>query len=344
MPSTYKQIVLAERPGYGNAVIPSKHFRTEEKSYAELIGNLGDNEVVVKVQWLSMDPAMRGWLNDARSYIPPVQIGEIMRAGGIGQVVVAGKTSGFKEGDLVHGTLGWAEYRKLPTKGLKAIVVPPGAEPLDFLNTLGMPGLTAYFGLYDIGKLKAGETLLVSGAAGAVGSLVCQLGIKSGAKVYAFAGSKDKCEWLERDLGVTKALNYKDADFRQQFKKLPYIDVYFDNVGGEILDMVFTRLQKGARIAFCGSISGYDSPPVPLKNYQNLIGQRAKLEGFVVFDYAAKYGEAIKELAQDLLAGRIKRKFHIVEGLENAPSALPLLFSGGNTGKLVVKVLNRAKL
>ncbi|KAH8826610.1 hypothetical protein DL96DRAFT_1816907 [Flagelloscypha sp. PMI_526] len=344
MPSTYKQIVLAERPGYGNAVIPSKHFRTEEKSYAELVGNVGDDEVVVKVQWLSMDPAMRGWLNDARSYIPPVQIGEIMRAGAIAEVVVAGKTSGFKEADIVYGGFGWTEYRKYPAKDVKPITIPPGAEPVDFLNTLGMPGLTAYFGLYDVGKLKAGETLLVSGAAGAVGSLVCQLGIKTGAKVYALAGNKDKCEWLEKDIGVTKALNYKDADFNEQFKKLPYIDVYFDNVGGEILDMVFTRLQKGARIPFCGSISGYNSPPTPLKNYQNLIGQRARLEGFIVFDYADKFGDAVKELAQDLIAGTIKRKFHIVEGLEEAPAALPMLFSGGNTGKLVVKVLDRANL
>ncbi|KAH8826609.1 hypothetical protein DL96DRAFT_1681628 [Flagelloscypha sp. PMI_526] len=338
MPSAYKQIVLAERPGYGNAVIPSKHFRIEEKSYAELIGNLGDEEVVVKVQWLSMEPAMRGWLNDARSYLPPVQIGEIMRASAIGQVVVAGKNSGFKEGDKISGGFGWAEYRKLPAENVKSIVVPPGAEPVDFLNTLGTSGLTAYFGLHDIGQLKAGETLLVSGAAGAVGSLACQIGIKAGAKVYAIAGNKDKCEWLEKDVGVTKALNYKDPEFKEQFKELPYVDVYFDNVGGEILDMVFTRLQKGARIAFCGSISGYNSPPTPLKNYQNLIGQRAKLQGFVILDYVEKFGEAVKELAQDLLAGTIKRKFHIVEGLEEAPAALPMLFNGGNTGKLVVKV------
>jgi len=204
-----------------------------------------------------------------------------------------------------------------------------------------MSGMTAYFGLFDIGQIKAGETLVVSGAAGSVGSLVCQLGKIQGAKVIAIAGSDDKCEWLEKDLGVDKALNYKSATFQADFKSsVGYLDVYFDNVGGEILDLCLSRLNKGARIPLCGAISAYNAVGAPrgLTGYLNLISQRAKIEGFVVFDYAHRYREGEKAMADWLAAGRLKRKFHIVEGLPNAPEALNLLFTGGNSGKLVVKV------
>jgi len=205
---------------------------------------------------------------------------------------------------------------------------------------LGMPGLTAYFGLFDVGKIKAGETLVVSGAAGAVGSVACQLGKIKGARVIALAGSDDKVAWLENELGVDKALNYKSPTFVADFKRhVGYLDVYFDNVGGSTLDLCLGRLKKGARVALCGAISAYNQvKPTGLQAYLNLISQRAKIEGFIVFDYVDQYESAIKEMAQWIGEGKLKRKFHIVEGLEKTPQHLNLLFTGGNTGKLVVKV------
>jgi hypothetical protein len=200
-------------------------------------------------------------------------------------------------------------------------------------------------GLKDVGKLKKGETLVVSGAAGSVGSLVCQLGKAAGAKVYAIAGSQDKCSWLEKELGVDKAFSYKSPSFRNDIKKMGYLDVFFDNVGGDILDLMMTRLNKGARIVLCGAISDYNSAkPKGLQNYQTLISQRASIQGFIVFDYKSRYDEARRELAKGLSNGSIKRKFHVIEGgIERAPAAIPLLFSGGNTGKLIVRVADEEK-
>jgi len=282
---------------------------------------------------------MRGWLRDTRSYLPPVQIGEVMRASGLGTVVKTGSGSKFEIGDIVQATVGWTEYAVMDDKHCTKIVPPKGTDSLDFLNTLGLPGMTAYFGLKDVGKLKKGETLFVSGAAGAVGSLACQLGKHAGAKVIAIAGSDEKCAWLEQELGVDKALNYKSKTFYKDWKAQGYLDVYFDNVGGDILDFALTKLNKGARVVLCGAISEYNSvKPKGLQSYMSLISQRAKMEGFIVFDYASQYPAAVKEIAAALADGSIKRKFHIVEGLEKAPEALPMLFTGGNTGKLVIKV------
>ncbi|KAF8656233.1 hypothetical protein AX16_002669 [Volvariella volvacea WC 439] len=342
-PPRYTRIVLNERP---QKDIELNTFRTETLPF-ELHPRPG--QVVVKVLWLSLDPAMRGYLRDIRSYLPPVQIGEVMRAQGLGVVIRSGEGSKHPVGTYVSGPFGWTEYAVMKDKQVEQIVVPPGAQLLDFLNTLGLSGLTAYFGLKDIGQLKAGETLVVSGAAGSVGMIVCQLGKQIGAKVYAIAGSEDKCDWLKNEIGVDGVFNYKSPTFKQDFKKIGYLDVFFDNVGGEILDLALTRLNKNARIVLCGAISAYNAvKPRGLQGYLNLISQRAKIEGFIVFDYADKYHIAIRDLAQALSNGTMKRKFHIIEGgLEQAPKALPLLFSGGNTGKLVVKVSDdvvRAKL
>ncbi|KAI6013465.1 hypothetical protein BKA83DRAFT_4361875 [Pisolithus microcarpus] len=334
MSSTYTSIVLRERPV---ADILPDTFETKTASKDDLVP--GPEQVVVRVTYVSLDPAMRGWLKDARSYLPPVQIGEVMRAVGLGVVVQVGSGSQFKEGDLVSGTVGWTEYAVLDDKKLQKITTPPGCTSLDFLNTLGLTGMTAYFGLHDVGKLKAGETLVVSGAAGAVGSLVCQLGKRAGARVIGIAGSPEKCSWVETELGADKVLNYKLPTFKQDFRDaVGYLDVYFDNVGGEILDLALTRLNRHARIVLCGAISAYNATAPGLRNYMTLIAQRAKMEGFIVFDYESEYPMAIKELAVGLADGSIKRKFHIVEGLENAPKALPMLYSGANDGKLVVKV------
>ncbi|KAI5998608.1 hypothetical protein EDD15DRAFT_181630 [Pisolithus albus] len=334
MSSTYTSIVLRERPV---ADILPDTFETKTASKDDLVP--GPEQVVVRVTYVSLDPAMRGWLKDTRSYLPPVQIGEVMRALGLGIVVQVGSGSQFKEGDLVSGTVGWTEYAVLDDKKLQKITTPPGCTSLDFLNTLGLTGMTAYFGLHDVGKLKAGETLVVSGAAGAVGSLVCQLGKRAGARVIGIAGSPEKCSWVETELGADKVLNYKLPTFKEDFKDaVGYLDVYFDNVGGEILDLALTRLNRRARIVLCGAISAYNAAAPGLRNYMTLIAQRAKMEGFIVFDYESEYPRAIKELAVGLADGSIKRKFHIVEGLENAPKALPMLYSGANEGKLVVKV------
>jgi len=345
-PTEYTYITLRERP---KTSITSDTFQIQKASLSEIQSQLlptSDN-VLVQTNYLSLDPAMRGWLNDTRSYVPPVQIGETMRAGGIGTVIkTAGEGTGkLKVGDLVYGSMGWTEYALAKESALEKIELPSGSETLDFLGPLGMTGMTAYFGLMDVGQPKAGETLVVSGAAGATGSMVCQIGKLKGLKVIAIAGSDDKCAWLENELGVDKALNYKSPTFAEDMRGVGYLDVMFDNVGGDILNLCLTRLNKGARIVLCGAISQYNAAkPTGLTSYMTLISQRAKIQGFIVFDYAARYGEAKKDITEWISQGKIKRKFHVVNGLENCPETLQLLFSGGNTGKLVVKVADEGTL
>ncbi|KAK7044770.1 hypothetical protein R3P38DRAFT_2880773 [Favolaschia claudopus] len=332
-PANYKRIVLNSRP---ETDIEPTTFRAETLPFSSL--EIETGQVLVKVTWLSLDPAMRGWLRDRRSYLLPVQIGETMRASGVG-IVLKSLSKDFEVGDSVTGIFGWTEFAAMREANVRKITVSNGVQSVDFLNTLGISGLTAYFGLRDICDLKPGDKLVVSGAAGSVGSLVCQLGKRAGATVYAIAGAPDKCEWLEKELGVDRVFNYKSPTFHQDFKEIGFIDAFFDNVGGDILDMILTRLNKGARIAMCGAISQYNSVEAKgLQNYMNLIAQRGKMQGFIVIDYAKEFPVAIEELSRGLADGSIKRKFHIVEGLEQAPIALPMLFSGGNTGKLVVKV------
>ncbi|KAF5359397.1 hypothetical protein D9756_003399 [Leucocoprinus leucothites] len=336
-PQTYKRIVLNSRP-VGD--FEPDTFRTEVLPFTSL-GKPGKQEALVQCTWISLDPAMRGFVRDARSYLPPVQIGETMRAQGVGVVIAVGEDSKLKVGDYVTGSWGMTEYALVQDKILDKLELYPGVQPLDYLNTLGTSGLTAYFGLKKIGEIKPGEKLVISGAAGSVGVIACQLGKAAGAKVYAIAGSPDKCEWLEKELGVEKAFNYKSSTFLEDFKNsVGYLDVYFDNVGGDILDFMLTRLNKNARIALCGAISAYNSAkPKGLQAYLNLISQRAKIQGFIVFDYVKEYPIALSEMGKGLASGKIKRRFHVVEGgIEQAPKALPLLFTGGNTGKLVVKV------
>ncbi|KAJ7637749.1 alcohol dehydrogenase [Mycena polygramma] len=313
MSTDYKRIVLNSRP---EGDIEPTTFRTETLPLSNL--KPGNGEVLVQITWLSLDPAMRGYIRDVRSYLPPVQIGETMRAMGLGVVIKAGPQSIHPVGQLVTGAFGWTEFAVMKDKYVDKVT--------------------------DVCDLKPGDKMVVSGAAGSVGSIACQLGKRAGATVYAIAGGQDKCEWLEKELGVDKAFNYKSPTFRKDFQAAGYIDVFFDNVGGDILDMVLTRLNKGARIALCGAISQYNvAKPKGLQNYLSLIGQRAKIQGFIILDYTAEFPAAIEELARGLVDGSIKRKFHIVEGLEQAPVALPMLFSGGNTGKLVVKVSDEAQ-
>jgi hypothetical protein len=341
IPETYTRLVLDKRP---EGLVTADTFKKETLKSEDLKASMGPTDVLVSVDYISLDPAMRGWLKNERSYVAPVEIGEVMRAAGLGTVVAVGsEVSDIKVGDSVSGAPGWTELAKIPAKSLQVIKAPQGGVPLDFMGVLGMTGLTAYFGLTDIGEIKAGETLVVSGAAGATGSVVCQIGKIVGAKVIAIAGSDDKCQWLEQEVGVDKALNYKSPDFVKDFKQsVGYLDVYFDNVGGEILDLCLSRLNKNARIVMCGAISAYnETKPRGLQNYLSLIGQRAKMQGFIVMDYGARFGEARQKLAEWLAAGKLKRRFHIEKGLEGAPQYLNHLFEGKNTGKLLVQVSSR---
>ncbi|MBI3836985.1 MAG: NADP-dependent oxidoreductase [Planctomycetia bacterium] len=306
----------------------------------EAVREPSDGELLVKVLYISLDPAMRGWMNEGKSYIPPVGIGEVMRAGAVGRVL-ASKDATYAVGDHVYGTFGVQEYAV--AKARSASKVDPRIAPLPvYLDTLGMPGMTAYFGLLDVGQPKAGEAVVVSGAAGAVGTVVGQIAKIEGCHVVGIAGGAEKCRYVVDDLGFDAAIDYKREDVKEALRKLcpRGVDVYFDNVGGDVLDAVLTQLARGARIVICGAISQYnntDGVRGP-KNYLSLLVNRASMKGMVVFDYAERYGDAAREMAGWMAAGRLKSREHIVEGLETFPDTLLKLFKGENIGKLVLKV------
>jgi NADPH-dependent curcumin reductase CurA len=299
----------------------------------------GDGEVLVQVLLLSLDPAMRAWLDDVPSYIPPVGIGDVMRAIGVGRVVES-RHSGVAEGAFVTGLFGVQEYAVLPGDGVTEIDA--AAAPLaTWLNVLGMPGMTAYFGLLEIGKPEPGQTVLVSGAAGAVGATVGQIAKVKGCRAVGIAGGPEKCGMLVDEFGFDAAIDYKNDDLRAALKeKCPdRVDVYFDNVGGEVLDAALGRLARGARIAICGAVSQYNEGSMRgPSNYMALLVRRARMEGFVVFDYASRYGEAARELGGWMAAGKLKSVEDVVDGIETFPATLLKLFRGENRGKLVLKV------
>jgi NADPH-dependent curcumin reductase len=300
----------------------------------------GDREVLVRTLYLSLDPAMRGWMNEGRSYIPPVGIGEVMRAGGIGRVVASNHPD-FAVGDHVNGTLGVQDYAVL--EGGRLTKVEPKLAPLPvFLNTLGMPGMTAYFGLLDVGQPKPGDTVVVSGAAGAVGASVGQIAKIKGCRAVGIAGGAAKCRYLVDELGFDAAIDYKAEDVREGLRThCPKgVNVYFDNVGGDILDIVLTRLTLHARVVICGAISQYNNT-TPVKapsNYLSLLVNRARMEGMVVFDYADRFPQARRDIAAWIAAGKLKSREDVVEGLQTFPETLLKLFNGENFGKLVLKV------
>ncbi|HEY6132975.1 MAG TPA: NADP-dependent oxidoreductase [Rubrivivax sp.] len=333
------QVRLAARPV--GAVKPTDWQFSEEP-----VAEPAEGGVLVKTLALSLDPAMRGWMNEGKSYIPPVGIGEVMRAGGIG-VVVASKNPAFSVGDHVTGGPGVQEYCLVPGDQIKR----SGLEIIDlrlgsvtqWLNVLGMPGMTGYFGLMDVGQPKPGETVVVSGAAGAVGQTVGQIAKIKGCRVVGIAGGTAKCEWVVKDLGFDACIDYKGGSVRDGLKEhCPKgVDIYFDNVGGEILDTVLTRINRKARIIICGAISQYNNTTAVQgpKNYMSLLVNRARMEGIVVFDYADRYGVAIAEMAGYLKDGRMKSKEDVATGGVAAfPETLNKLFSGENFGKLVLKL------
>ena len=316
----------------------------------EAVAEPAEGGVLIKTLALSLDPAMRGWMNEGKSYIPPVGIGEVMRAGGIG-LVIASRNPAFAVGDHVTGGPGVQEYLSVAAdqvkrSGLAKIDLRLGSVT-QWLNVLGMPGMTGYFGLMDVGQPKAGETLVVSGAAGAVGQTVGQMAKINGCRVVGIAGGAAKCEWVVKELGFDACIDYKSANsanpVRDGLKEhCPRgVDIYFDNVGGDILDTVLARINKKARIVICGAISQYNNTTAVAgpKNYLSLLVNRARMEGIVVFDYADRYHLAIAEMAGYLKDGRMKSKEDVVTGGVAAfPDTLGKLFSGANFGKLVLKL------
>jgi NADPH-dependent curcumin reductase CurA len=323
------------------AVRPVGAVKRSDFNYVEAPARApGDDEVLVKTLYLSLDPAMRGWMNEGKSYIAPVQLGEVMRAGGIGKVIES-KHPKFSPGDFVSGALGVQEYATLDGKALSK--VDPALAPLPvYLGALGMTGMTAYFGLLDVGKPQPGQTVVVSGAAGAVGAVVGQIAKIKGCRAVGIAGGQQKCAYLTQELGFDAAIDYKSEDVRKALRQhCPQgVDVYFDNVGGDILDIVLTQLARKARIVICGAISQYNST-TGMKgpsNYMSLLVNRASMTGMVVFDYADRYAEAGREMAGWYRSGQLKTREDIVEGLETFPETLLKLFSGENFGKLMLKV------
>lgn len=333
MPQTSQAIRLAARP-QGRPDASTWDLTTSE------VPDPSPGEILVRVDLISLDPAMRGWLNDVRSYIPPVGIGDVMRALGAGEVI-ASEHPDFAVGDLVRGSFGVCEYALSDGEGVDRIdtdIAPMGT----WLGALGMPGMTAYFGLHDVGRLQTGDTVLVSAAAGAVGSTVAQLAKARGARVIGVAGGPEKVSWL-RELGLDEVIDRREGDLLRQVRGAAPdgIDIYFDNVGGELLDAALANLRRGARVVLCGAVSTYNDETLAdgPRRYMSLLVFRATMQGFVVFDYADRYAEGVAEISKLITEGRLVATETILEGGVPAfPDALLGLFDGINTGKLLLKI------
>ncbi len=303
---------------------------------------LKEGEIRAKTIYLSLDPTNRIWMSDMDAYLPPVGIGEPMRGGGLAMVVES-RHPNLNQGDIINtGLSTWTLFPTLPGEGVTALPKLPGVPMTAFMGPLGVTGMTAYFGLMDIGKPKAGETVVVSAAAGAVGSMVGQIAKIQGCRVVGIAGSDDKCDWLVKTAGFDTAINYKKEDVGAALDKhCPNgIDINFENVGGEIMDAVIARLNDFSRMPLCGLISTYNATgevPGPV-NFANFLMRRTLVKGFIVIDYFPRFPEGIQQMAMWLMEGKIKFETDVVKGLENAPASLERLFSGKNLGKLVVEV------
>ncbi len=325
------QVRLAARP-FGLPRASDWEFTSEDMPVP------GPGSFVVETSHLSIDPAMRGWMNAGPSYIPPVEVGDVMRAGAVGRVTASGHP-GFAEGDYVYGAFGVQEYALSDGQGV-SIIDTSLAEPSTYLGALGMTGLTAYFGLLDIGRIQPGETVVVSGAAGAVGSIAGQIAKIKGCRAVGIAGGPAKCRAVVEEFGFDAAIDYRAGNIRRALREHAPdgVDVYFDNVGGEILDDVLTRLARGARIIICGAVSQYNETEVRgPANYMMLLVARASMTGMVIFDYADRFGQALGELAGWYREGRLVAQEHVVHGsVQDFPEVLLMLFDGANTGKMVL--------
>lgn len=313
--------------------------RTDWEIVEEPPAEPGEGQVLVEVQYISVDPAMRGWMNAGRSYVPAVEIGEVMRASGIGRVVQS-RSADYAAGDHVYGIFGVQRFAVASGEALTRVEISQAPAPVQ-LGVLGISGLTAYFGLLDIGKPEPGQTVVVSGAAGAVGSVAGQIARIQGCRVIGIAGGSEKCRWLVEELGFDVALDYKAEGLRSELRKAAPdgIDVYFDNVGGEILELALSNLARGARIVLSGAISQYNATEAPRgpANYMQLLVARASMTGFVIFDFAKRYGEGREAMAGWLKSGELRSREEVVSGgVEDFPDVLLRLFRGENTGKLML--------
>ena len=328
-----RQWLLANRP---EGLFSKDDFTLTEA----MIPDLKDGEFLVKVFYLSLDPTQRMWAQ-MDTYLPAVQKGEVMRSLGMG-VIVKTANPAFKTGDIVQGMTGWQTHVITDGRGFSQVPDNSGLPLATYMGPLGMTGITAYFGLLEVGKPEKGETLVVSAAAGAVGSVVCQIGKIKGMRVVGIAGSSEKCDWLEKELGVDATVNYRSANaFRQLKDACPRgIDVYFENVGGQMLDMALSLINISARIPLCGYISEYAStePGSGVKNLPALISRRARIEGFLVLDYVHRSRDALQDLGKWVMDGRLKYRMDIVEGFDTLPETINKLFEGKNNGKLLVQV------
>ena len=327
------RITLARRP---------EGLPVEEDFAADVADapELAEGEALMRVSHLSIDPTVRTWISDARSYFPPVEIGEVVRCSGVGEIV-ATRCDAYEVGDVVTSLPGWQEYAVVHDD-IFTTKVPSTIEPVDVLGAVGQNGMAAYLGLLDVGRPTEGETVVVSGAAGATGSVAGQLAKIKGCRVVGITGSDDKCAWLTDELGFDAAINHRVDGFGDALRAATpdKVDIYFDNVGGWILDAVLHRLAMHGRVVLCGAISVYNDeakPPGP-SNYLDLITVRGRMEGFNTFDSWDRFDEITAELARWAAEGRINTRTTIVEGLQRAPEALRMLFEGGNTGKLLVQV------
>jgi NADPH-dependent curcumin reductase CurA len=327
-----RRMVLAERP---SGMVDQSTVRLEEVDVPEP----GEGEMLARVRYVSIDPTIRTWMDDAPGYLPPIAIDEVIRAGGVAEVI-ASNSEHFTPGQLLFGMTGWQDY-VVGGEGFQTL--PDGVPATLALSLFGITGMTAYFGMTDVGQLAEGDVVVVSGAAGATGSTAGQIAkLKGAKKVIGIAGGPQKCGYIVDQLGFDEAIDYKSEDVSARLREAAPegIDLYFDNVGGEILDACLARLAMRGRVVLCGAISGYNDRgaargPV---NYVNLIIKRGRMEGFLILDYFDRLAEGQAVVAGWLGEGKIKSSEHIVEGLENAPDALNLLFTGGNTGKVIVKL------
>jgi hypothetical protein len=335
MTQSNRRLVLAQRP---SGVVDDTIVHLEEQEAPEP----GPGEALARVRYLSIDPTIRTWMDDRPGYLPPIGLGEVIRSLGIAEVT-ASQSERYAPGDLLTGMTGWQDW-VLAGEGPAAMQkLPAGVSPTLALSVLGMTGMTAYFGLIDVGRIEEGDVVVVSGAAGATGSTVGQIAkIKGASKVVGIAGSSAKCAWSVEELGFDAAINYKTEDVAAALHRAcpSGIDLYFDNVGGDILNACLGQLALRGRVVLCGAIAGYNDrsqlkgPP----NYVNLIPRRGRMEGFIILDYFDRLPEAQAEMARWVAEGRVKSAEHVVDGLEHAPDALNLLFTGGNTGKVIVAV------
>jgi NADPH-dependent curcumin reductase len=328
-----RRLVLAKRP---SGLVDESTVRLE----SEAVPEIADGEALVRVRYLSIDPTIRTWMDDVPSYLPPIEIGEVIRSGGVGEVIDS-RSEAYTPGQLLFGMTGWQDYVVVDAGERAMQILPDGVPPEIAIGILGVTGMTAYFGITDVGQVKADDVVVVSGAAGATGSAAGQIAkIKGAKKVVGIAGGAGKCAFIVDELGFDDAIDYKNDNVAARLRETcpDGIDLYFDNVGGSILDDCLGNLALRGRVVLCGAISTYnsDGPPPGPSNYLRLVVNRGRMEGFIILDYLDRFPAAQMEVAAWIAEGKIKSSEHLVQGLEHAPEALNLLFSGGNTGKVIV--------